>query len=415
MSIGNSSKSLTPLKSRFRTIAAVEIGTSKIVVLVGLVAGNGINIIGVGEAPSRGVVKGVITDSPAATEAVHQALIEAEKNADSKIQQVFLAQSGSHIDGFYHEASITVGGLDRHVSPRDLASVSHLARQKDLPPERCVIHFLQHGYHLDGARVEAPELMRGDRLSLGLWTVHADRRRVHDGIHIFTDFGLPVTQVVLSGLASGEIVTTEDERRHGALVIDIGAGTTDYVYYKNGHVVIAGVLPVGGNHFTNDLSLGLHLTTKEAEGIKHRFGRANVTARDRACRVLLHGDRRVGEREIPRMSIEQVTAARAGELLEIVRKKLGLHYTPSDALAGVIFTGGASRLPGMDSVAARVFEAPARMGTHGSHLSEKLRNERYSTALGLLHVGLRQQVTDEDGSRSLIAKLWRGLVGFLEK
>jgi cell division protein FtsA len=403
------------LKSRFRTIAAVEIGTSKIVVLVGLVAGNGINIIGVGEAPSLGVVKGVITDSPAASEAVHQALIAAEKNAEAKIQQVFLAQSGTHIDGFYHEACINIGGLGGRVSQRDLASVFHLARQKDLPPERCVIHFLQHGYHLDGARVEAPELMRGDRLSLGLWTVHADHRRVHDGINIFTDFGLPVTQVVLSGMASGEIVTTEDERRHGALVVDIGAGTTDYVYYKHGHVIIAGVLPVGGNHFTNDLSLALHLTTAEAEGIKHRYGRANVTARDRASRVFLHGDLGVGDLDMSRMSIEQVTAARAEELLEVVRKKLGLYYIPSDVLAGVILTGGASRLPGMEAVAARVFEVPTRMGTHGAYISEALRNERYSTALGLLHVGLRQQVADEDGHRSLPAKLWMGLVKFWGK
>lgn len=403
------------MKSRFRIIAAVEIGTSKIAVLVGLVAGNGINIIGVGETPSVGVQKGVIVDSPALTEAVHQAIVMAEKGAGAQIQQVFVAQSGSHIDGCYHEATINVGGLGGIVSKGDIASLNNLARQKELPAERCVIHFLQHAYYLDGVRTENPESLRGKSLSVGVWYVHGDQRRVGDGMHVFSGFGLPVSQMLLSGVASGEIVTSEEERRHGALVVDIGAGTTDYVYYKQGRACVAGVLPVGGNHLTNDLSLGLHLTIAEAERLKCLHGRATVSARDRQSRILLHGDRRVGDREIPRMTIEQVTAARMREILEIVRKKLGSIYVPSDTLAGVILTGGTSRLPGIEDEAARVFETPARIGLARVHAMEELRQVQYSTVLGLLHLGMKQQIEDEDRRRSLPAKVWRSVIRYLAK
>lgn len=403
------------MKSRFRIIAAVEIGTSKIVVLVGLVAGNGINIIGFGEEPSVGVIKGVITDSPAASEAVHRALTAAEKNADAKIQQVFIAQSGGHIDGFHHDACINVGGLGGSVSKGDIVTLLSLVRQKELPAERCVIHYLQQDFFLDGLQTQAPQSLRGKSLSLGAWHVHGDRRRVGDNLQIFSSFGLPVTQVLLSGIASGEIVTSEVERRHGALVIDIGAGTTDYVYYKQGRARVAGVLPVGGHHLTNDLSLGLRLTTVDAEKIKRLHGRANVSTKDRQSRVLLFGDRRLGEREIPRMTIEQITAARMSEIFKIVRKKIEPYYVPYDTLAGIILTGGTARLPGIEEEASRVFEIPARKGVAKVHALEKLCQEEYSTVMGLLHLGMKQQFEDEERNRTLPAKVWRKCISYLAK
>lgn len=378
--------------SKSRIVGAVEIGTSKVTVLVGEVAGPKLNLIGLGEFASRGVVKGVVIDSPAAGEATHRALVAAEKSAGVAIEQVYLAQSGAHIDGFYHEATVNVGGLEGRVGQLDIDNVYALAKSKALPPGRCVVHFLRRPFYLDGSLVASPEDIRGDRLAVGVWHVHGDKNRITDGVHIIRNFNLPVTELVLSSLAGGNILTTPEERQHGVLVVDIGAGTTDYAYYLHGRPYVAGVVAVGGNHLTNDLSLGLRITEGQADKIKTLYGRATVSAKDRADAVWLNGDMGIGDRRFPRMTIEQITTARVRELLEVVRKKLGNIYAPGDTLAGVVITGGTSALPGIDEAAARVFEVPARIGSPRVDVADKLRHPAYSTALGLLYQGLSQQI-----------------------
>jgi cell division protein FtsA len=378
--------------SKSRIVGAVEIGTSKVTVLVGELSGRSLQVIGVGEFPSRGVIKGVVTEAPAAGEATHRALVAAEQSAGVKIGQIFLAQSGGHIDGFYHEAAVNVGGLDGRVSQLDIDSVHGLAKSRALPPGRCIVHFLRRPFYLDGTLQPAPEDIRGERLSVGVWHVHGDQNRIADGVHIIRNFNLPVTELVLSSLASGNILTTPEERQHGVLVVDIGAGTTDYAYYRHGRPYVAGVVPVGGNHLTNDLSLGLRITEGQADKMKTLHGRATVAAKDRAETVWLNGDMGIGDRKFPRMTIEQITTARTREILEVVRKKLGNIYAPADTLAGVVLTGGCCALPGLEEAAARVFEVPARIGTPRLDVAEKLRHPAFSTALGLLHQGLTQQL-----------------------
>jgi cell division protein FtsA len=377
--------------SKSRIVGAVEIGTSKVTVLVGEMAGSRLNVIGFGEHPSRGVVKGVVTDSKAAGEATHRAIDAAEKTAGARLTQVFLAQSGSHIDGFYHEAAVNVGGLEGRVSQLDIDTVHGLAKAKALPPGRCIVHFLRRPYYLDGTLSPSPEDIRGDRLSVGVWHVHGDQRRIADGVHIIRNFNLPVTELILSSLAAGNILTTPEERQHGVLVIDLGGGATDFAYYRHGRAYLAGVVPVGGSHLTNDLSLGLRITEGQAEKIKHLHARASVMAKDRSESVWLNGDMGIGDRRFPRMTIEQISAARTRETFEVVRKKLGSLYTPGETLAGVVLTGGASALPGIEDAAARVFDVPARIGTPRLEVNEKLRDPAYSTSLGLLYQGLSQQ------------------------
>jgi cell division protein FtsA len=246
--------------------------------------------------------------------------------------------------------------------------------------------------------VASPEDIRGNKLTVGVWHVHGDKHRIADNIHIVRNFNLPVSQLVLSGLASGNILTTPEERHHGILVIDIGAGTTDYAYYRHGRAYVAGVVPVGGSHLTNDLSLGLRITEGQADKIKTLHGRATVAAKDRSEIVWLNGDQGIGDRQFPRMTIEQITAARVREIFEIVRKKVGNLYTPAETRAGVVLTGGSALLPGLEDAAARVFEVPARLGQPRVEISENLRLGRFSTALGLLHQGLTLQV-EESASR----------------
>lgn len=377
--------------SKSRIVGAIEIGTTKVTVLVGELAGSGLNVIGFGEFPSRGVVKGTIVDSQAAGEATHRAIDGAEKTAGARLQQVFLAHSGAHIDGFYHEATVNVGGLEGRVSQLDIDEVYRVAKQKALPPGRCIVHFLRRPYYLDGALSPSPEDIRGDRLSVGVWHVHGDQHRIADSVHIIRNFNLPVSELVLSGLAAGNILTNQEERQHGVLVIDLGGGTTDFAYYRQGRACLAGVVAVGGSHLTNDLALGLRITESQAEKMKLLYARATITAKDRADSVWLNGDMGIGDRRFPRMTIEQIAAARTRETLEVVRKKLGALYTPGETLAGVVLTGGASALPGIEDAASRVFEVPARIGTPHVQVIESLRHPSYSTALGLLYQGISQQ------------------------
>jgi cell division protein FtsA len=187
------------------------------------------------------------------------------------------------------------------------------------------------------------------------------------------------------------MVTTAEERQHGVLAIDLGAGTTDYVLYRDGSPHTTGVVPVGGSHLTNDLSIGLRLTEGQAEKLKLRFGRASVQARDKADKVWLDGNFSIGDRQFPRMAIEQITAARTWELLEVVKKKLGSAFSPETCAAGVVLTGGTAKLAGIAETAAKVFGVPAHLGETPSWVAENLRDPANNTALGLLYYGVSSQ------------------------
>jgi cell division protein FtsA len=185
-------------------------------------------------------------------------------------------------------------------------------------------------------------------------------------------------------VASANVVTPEMDKKIGALVLDIGAGITDYALYRDGHIVKTGVIPIGGDHLTNDLSLGLRISRKHAERVKLSFGQAEVSAQARAEKVWMVGDKSVGDRYIPRLAICQILEARVEELFSIVKKHLGALLTPEDVAGGVILTGGTSRLPAIERVAERVLGLPARRPAEPAWLTESLRGPEYSTAVGLL-------------------------------
>jgi cell division protein FtsA len=376
--------------SRTKFIGAVEIGTAKITVLVGQVTrGRSLSIIGLGECPSQGVAKGIVVDYKAASECVHAALEEAERRAGARVGEVYLAQSGAHLEGFQNEAEVRVSSADNMVSALDMDNVCRLAKSKQLPEGRMVVHHLRRPYRLDGRLVPDPEHLDGRRLEVGYWTVHGQESRIADHIHVIQGFNVRVSELILSSLAAGSLMTTADDRRHGALVLDLGAGTTDFVLYRDGCALLTGVVPVGGLHFTNDLSLGLRLNAHDqAERLKLRHGRGVVSAKDRAEKVWLNGDLGIGDRQFPRATIEQITAARARELFEVVKKKLGANFDAEHTAAGVILTGGASKLAGLEEAAAQVFDVPARLGEPPGWVGDHLRAPGYSTALGLLHHGL---------------------------
>ena len=373
-------------------IGAVEIGTAKITVLVGEYTGREMAIIGCGECQSRGVIKGAIADFKAASDCIQTALEQAERDAGERIDGVFLAQTGGHLEGFYNEAAVNVKAADNMIDRNDIRTVCELAMAKELPEGRMVVHHIRRPYRVDGRLVPtSPENLVGQRLEVGYWTVHGQEQRLADAIHVIRGCNLEVRELVLSSLASGHMVTTAEERQHGVLVIDIGGGTTDCVLYRDGVAHMTGVVAVGGTHFTNDLSIGLRLTEGQAEKLKLRFGRALVQARDRADKVWLDGNFAIGDRQFPRQAIEQVTAARAWELLEVVKKKLGHAFSPETCAAGVVLTGGTAKLPAIAECAAKVFGTPAHLGEAPGWVAENLRDPGYHTALGLLYYGVSAQ------------------------
>ena len=377
------------MSSKTTFIGAVEIGTSKITALVGEYTGREIAIIGCGECTSRGVIKGSVVDFRAATECTHNALEIAERDANERIDHVYLAQTGGHLEGFYNEASVNVKAADNMIEMDDIRTVCDLAKAKDLPLGRMVVHNIRRPFRVDGRLVPtSPENLVGQKLEVGYWTVHGQEQRLADNIHVIRGFNLEVRELVLSSLASGHMVTSMEERQNGVLAIDIGAGTTDYVLYRNGAPHTTGVLAVGGGHFTNDLSIGLRLTEGQAEKLKLRFGRAVAQARDKGEKVWLDGNFAIGDRQFSRHAIESVTAARAWELLDVVKRRLGHAFSPEACAGGVVLTGGAAKMPALVECASKVFGTSARLGEAPTWVNENLRDPGYHTALGILYYGV---------------------------
>jgi cell division protein FtsA len=396
--------------ARSKIIGAVEIGTSKVVVLIGdVVNGRSLSIIGMGQCSSRGVIKGDIIDFKQASDCTHAAILAAEQQAGASIEGIYLAQAGSHIDGFYNEASVTVSSADNMVSREDISMVSQLAKGKALPPNRSVIHHIRRPFRLDGRTISNPELLEGRRLEVGYWTVHGDVAKISDSIHIINGFTLHVDDLILSSLASGVMVSTETERKGGALVLDIGSGLTDYVLYRDGYVEMTGSLALGGDHITNDLSLGLRVSRTQAESVKLKSASAHVQPTDKTGKIWLTGDLSIGDRQIPQLAINQITSLRVEEIFEVVKAKLGPAYRPDKLAGGVILTGGSSRLGGICEAASKVFGVSARLGEAPGWVKEELRGSEYITALGLLNYGLSGQgekASGEKRSKGLLAKLF---------
>lgn len=389
------------MSSKSRFIGAVEIGTSKVAVLIGeMVQGRSVNLIGFGECQSHGVIKGAVADFKAASDATHSALLAAEQSAGVKVEEVYLAQTGGHLEGFHNQASASVSAADNMVSQADIDTVCRLAKAKALPEGRMVVHHIRRPFQLDGRLVGPnPEHLVGQRLEVGYWTVHGHETKIADNIHVIRGFNVRVGDLILSSLASGTMLTSPQDRQHGALVIDIGAGTTDFVFYRDGAPFMTGVLPVGGSHVTNDLALGLRVTEGQAEKLKLRHGRGTVSTRDKAERVWLNGDFAIGDRQFPKQAIEIVTAARVRELFDVVRKKLGAGFAPERCAGGAVLTGGTSKLPGIADAAAKTFEVPIHLAELPGWVDEKLRDPGLSTVLGLLHYGLQTRVEQQAPAR----------------
>ena len=375
-------------------VAAVEIGTSKVTVLLGEIIGDsGLNIIGHSRCFSKGVKKGVITDLKAASDCVHAALLAAEKHANTHIDEVYLAQTGSHLCGNFNVGTTNVGSSDAVVQAADIEQAKQDAKRRKLPDSRIYIHHIQNPFSIDGRPVDYPLAKGGARLQVGYWSVHGDRQIVCDCLRVIGGMDLAVSDIIISSIASGAVLLEESEKDNGALVIDLGAGTTDFVLYRKGYIVLTGVVPVGGDHITNDLSIGLRVGRQSAEEFKLKNGRGYTMPEDREQKVWLFGDMTIGDREYPLAAITQIIEARVAEIFDIIKAQLVAAelFVADDIASGVVLTGGTSRLSGIDEIARRRLGLAVRQSEGPQDVAPELRVPEYSTALGLLHYALTGQ------------------------
>jgi len=366
--------------------------------------GGGIDVVGVGSAPSRGLRRGVVVNIDFTVEAIKQAVAEAEQMAGVEVASVYAGVAGGHIRGLNSRGVVAVSGRDREVSEGDVDRVVEAARAINLPQDREIIHVLPQTFTVDdGDGVREPVGMSGVRLEVECHIVTGAITSVQNVVRSVNRAGLAVDDIVLEPLASAEAVLSPDEKELGVLLIDIGGGTTDAALFREGAIWHTAILPLGGDHITNDIAVGLRTPVGEAEELKKRHGCA-LTARvpaQETVDVPSVGGRK--PRELSRQVLSEIIQPRVEEIFRLVARDLAKAGFEDAATAGVVVTGGTSILEGVPEVAEAVFALPVRRGMPGDvgGLSDIVRSPIHSTAVGLALYGSRHAPRAANGATEL--------------
>src|SRR5437764_637297 len=273
-------------------IVGLEVGTSKVCAVVGeLSADNALNIVGLGQARSRGVRKGEISDPSLAEEDIRHAIVEAEQMADVEIRSVYLGVSGGHVRGFNNRGVHPIVSADREISDEDVQDVIKNAKTINLPAQNHVIHAIRQHFLVDGQDgITNPVGMLGSRVEVDVHVVHGSLNRLQNAIRTVKGLQLEVDDIVFNGLASSLALLTNEQKELGSLVIDIGGGTTEYVVHSKGIIKHTGVLAVGGDHVSNDLAYGLKVPLGRAEQLEIEHGSAIVEAAAKGQSITLSNE-----------------------------------------------------------------------------------------------------------------------------
>jgi cell division protein FtsA len=382
-------------------IVGLEIGTSKICAVVGEVNDAGVlNIIGIGQAKSRGVRKGEIADPSLVEEDIRNALAEAEGMADVEIRSVYLGVTGGHIRGFNNRGVHPVASADREISEDDVQDVIKNARAINLPAENAVVHTIRQHFHVDGQDgIVNPVGMLGARVEVDVHVMHGSHNRLQNAIRVVKGLQLEVEAIAFCGLASSMAVLNNDQKELGALVIDIGAGTTEYVVYSNGIVKHSGVLAIGGDHVSNDLAIGLKVALGRAEALKLQHGAAWVDESLRGQTIALTSDLGLPEKSVNLEHLRRIMTLRVEEIFQLINQALEKDGLRDYLRAGVFICGGGSRIPQIQKLAEEVLDMPCTFGRAGciSGLKATLDQPEFATAIGLVKFGSIQQKKRERG------------------
>lgn len=376
-------------------LVGLEVGTSKVCAVVGEAHGDGqVTVIGVGQSPSRGVRKGEITDLDQARQDIQAALAEAEQMANVEIRSVFLGVSGGHIRGFNNRGVKPITAEDHEITDQDVADAMEHARSINLPADHEVLHAVRQHFLVDGQNgILNPVGMLGGLLEVDVHIIHGHVHRLRNTVRAVRELHLEVEDVVFNGLASALAILGREQKELGALVVDMGGGTTDYVVYADGILRHAGVLAVGGDHVTNDLASGLKVALSRAEQLKIDYGAALVDERIRGQTLDLTNEFGATLRTIHLEHLRRIMHLRLEETFELVRQEVeeaGLY----DAIrAGVFLCGGCARIPHVTQLAEQVFGLPVFLGRTQavSGLKSALDQPEFACAIGLLKYGAQRR------------------------
>jgi len=369
-------------------MVGLEIGTSKICVVVGETRLDGTTkILGVGQAPSRGVRKGEIVDFETAMKCVLEALSDAETKSDVMIKGVYVGVTGAHIQSFNNRGCVMLPDDHDEIDEQDIEDVKINAREVSIPAQNAFLHSIIQHYHVDGQDgVLNPVGMLGQKLEADFHIIHGVRTRIQNTIRCVKELPLEVEDVVFTALASAQVVLSQQQKNLGALVIDMGGGTTDFILYVDGAVKQSGTVGIGGDHITNDISMGLRIPMARAEKLKIEEGGVILGNCLPGETVLLKDDSGFAGKEIERETLNTIIHLRVRETLELLKRTLDEEAFINFIGEGIFITGGCSLLRGIDNLAEEIFEIPARVA-HAqtmSGLTSAFQNPQFSTAIGLI-------------------------------
>jgi len=381
------------LTKKERHIVALDIGSTKTCALVGEMEDDGgVKFAALGAAESKGWRKGQIVNLDLAVSSIRRAVEEAETVVGVPVESAVIGVAGGHVRGVNSRGGITVGAKPRDIQKEDVRRAIEAARGVTLPEDREVLHVLPQEFFLDGHdNIRDAIGMVGQRLEANVHIVTASGIATQNIVTAVNRAGVRVDDTVLEPFASAEACLTQDERELGACLLDIGGGTTELIAYAGGVVRHTAAIPVGGDHFTNDLAVGLRTPIPEAEKIKREHAQAcrELLTQDGAIEIASVGDR--PPRTIFARMVAEIVEPRAQELLMLIQDELRRAGLESQIPAGIVLTGGGSRLRGLPELAERVFNLPVRVAVPRglAEMSEEVSQPEYATAVGLVLYGAR--------------------------
>ncbi|MDP3787811.1 MAG: cell division protein FtsA [Candidatus Chromulinivorax sp.] len=375
-------------------IVAIDIGTTKICVLIARkISHDQVEVLGVGRAPSYGLSKGVVVDIAKTVSSIKQAVDEAQLMAECEIESAYIGISGSHIQSFNSSGAVPI--KRSAVAQDDIDAVLAAAKAVAIEKGQKVLHVLPQYFMVDGQdKVENPIGLHGVRLDVVVHVITGSIASIQNLIKCCEMIGIKVQDIVLEQLASADGVLSLDERKLGVGVLDIGGGTSDFAVYQNGTIRFTKVIPIAGNHFTNDLAVGLRANISDAERIKHESGYVGFDdsqLQDEVVEVMTAQGTET--KLVDSQHIAFILQARAQELCMMVAHEMQDNQLRHFMVTGLVITGGGSLLRGIDELAKNILSVPVRIGmpTTGQVIPESLQNPIYATGYGLLMFALRSK------------------------
>jgi cell division protein FtsA len=385
------------LANKERYLVGLDIGSTKTCALIGEVEDEVVRFVALGAAESKGLRKGIIVNLDAAVSSIRRAVEEAEGAAGVPIESALVGVAGGHVRGLNSRGGITLSSRARDIQRDDVRKAVDAARNVSLPEDREVLHVLPQEFFVDAQdNIRDPMGMVGQKLEANVHIVTASITATQNIITAVNRAGVVVSDTVLEPLASAEAVLTQDEGELGCCVIDVGGGSTELIVYSGGVVRHTAAVPVGGDHFSNDLAVGLRTPIPEAEKIKREYACAlrELMEEDPAIEIASVGDR--PPRTVFGRMLCEIVEPRAQELLTLVRDELKRAGLDTQMPAGLVLTGGGARLRGFAEMAERIFHLPVRVASPRGmvQMGEAVMQPEYATAVGLLVYGARARRAD---------------------